>query len=141
MRLTFLPFLFVPLMVSGCSTIGMIDADATGSVSPASFASHQSADMFLGPVANRMDEKARVDYLAAQTTALDAGRKTEFTNQSIGALGTVTTGPSELAMANPGLDCRKYSSVVWVLGQGKLVEGDACREIGGTWKAMGYVAR
>ena len=143
MRIVSVYCLLFPLLAAGCATTGSVDttdSTVTGAVSTAPAVPVQSADLFLGPVAARMDEQAKADYLAAQTAALDAGVKTAFDNDTIGAQGSVSVAPSSLASVNPDMECRRYSSVVWVLGSGRAVNGDACRQEGGAWQAMGYVA-
>lgn len=126
-------------VISGCSTVPLDDSVTTGAVAVQS--SNSPAEGFLGEMADKMDDVARTDYLAAQNEALDAGGKVSFLNKTMGAQGSVMSGPSALASLYPDLECRRYSSVVWVLGQGKLVEGDACRQDDGPWQAMGYTTR
>jgi surface antigen len=100
-------------------------------------AAPDTASLFIGAAASHMDDQAKADYLAAQTAALDGGSKATIGNTSMGVTGSVKVGPSPLTALHSGMECQRYSSVVWVLGTGQLVEGDACREKGGQWQAMG----
>nr|WP_250808519.1 hypothetical protein [Neorhizobium tomejilense] len=127
--------------LSACATTSAPDQAVTGSVARNGGPVQAAASLFIGDAASRMDDEAKEDYLAAQSFALDSGSKTDFKNESVGAQGNVSVGPSTLASHYPSMECRSYAAVVWVLGNGKLVEGDACREEGGAWQAMGYVAR
>lgn len=69
------------------------------------------------------------------------GRKPTFESEGTGVNGTVEVGPSPLTALYPDMECRRYSSVVWVVGQGQMVEGDACRGANGPWQAMGIHER
>jgi surface antigen len=138
MRLKYL-FLLSLVMLGGCSTVQRPDDTVTGSVVSAPV-KPSVASTFIGDSAVPMDDYARGDYLVAQNSALETGEPTTFSNMTMGAQGYVSVGPSAFSAVNPSMDCKRYSSVVWVLGKGRLVEGDACREAGGEWKPMGYVA-
>lgn len=119
-------------LVSGCSaTTGTTSRLTEPSLSTS------SAEMFIGDAADRMDDQARSDYLVAQLAALDDGEVTAFWNDTMGAQGQIDSGPSALTALYPGMECKSYSAVVWVLGSGQLVQGDACRDQDGPWHAMG----
>ena len=94
------------------------------------------ATAFLGDIATGMDGETQRQYLDAQTTALETGAKTTWNDEATGASGSVEIKPSALAADHPGSDCRAYASVVWVRGNGQLVQGDACRVQGGSWRSI-----
>lgn len=129
--------------LSGCATTSVPTPDTvtTGAVSPSSVSPPSEAALFIGEAADRMDEQSRNDYLAAQMEALDGGAKTTFENNAMGVVGSVEVGPSSLTALHPDMECRRYSSVVWVVGNGRMVEGDACRDESGPWQAMGMHER
>jgi surface antigen len=133
-------FVLSSSVLGGCattSTVPAIDTATTGAVQPVHVEPPTSAALFIGDAATHMDEKASNDYLVAQMSALDGKGKTSFENSAMGVQGSVESGPSALTALHPDMECRRYSSVVWVLGTGRLVEGDACRDKGGSWQAMG----
>ena len=127
-------------LLAGCTTTldPARDQTVTGSVETTS---PDGAAQFIGGAADRMDEQARNDYLAAQMSALDDGTKATFKSEDMGVNGTVEVGPSPLTALYPDMECRRYSSVVWVVGHGQMVEGDACRGANGPWQAMGIHER
>lgn len=126
--------------LSACTTTlkPVRDQTVTGSVEATST---DSAAQFIGGAADGMDEEARNDYLAAQTSALDEGTKATFRSEGMGVNGTVEVGPSSLTSLYPNMECRRYSSVVWVVGNGQRIDGDACRSSNGSWQAMGIHER
>jgi surface antigen len=125
--------------LSGCATTSVPAPDTvtTGAVELSNIPRPSQAALFIGDAADRMDEQSRKEYLVAQMAALDGGAKTTFENDAMGVLGSVEVGPSSLTALHPDMECRRYSSVVWVVGNGRMVEGDACRDEGGPWQAMG----
>jgi surface antigen len=124
-------------ILSGCATSldPARDTTTTGSVEPTM---PDGAAQFIGEAASRMDEQSRNNYLAAQMTALNGGKKETFESESMGVNGSVEVGPSSLKALYPDMECRRYSTVVWVVGQGQMVEGDACRGANGPWQVMGF---
>ncbi|MCS4088600.1 hypothetical protein [Rhizobium sp. BK176] len=133
-------FVLSSSILAGCattSTVPATDPATTNAVQPVNVDPPSAAALFIGDAATHMDEKARNDYLVAQMSALDGNGKTTFENEALGVQGSVESGPSVLTALHPDMECRRYSSVVWVLGTGRLVEGDACRDKDGPWQAMG----
>lgn len=140
MRHAVLAFAISVSTLSGCATTSAPSAPdtvTTGALTPSDVPRPSEAALFIGDAADRMDEQSRNDYLAAQMAALDGGAKTTFENDAMGVVGSVEVGPSSLTALHPDMECRRYSSVVWVVGNGRMVEGDACRDEGGPWQAMG----
>jgi surface antigen len=113
------------------------DTIITGAARASTKPSPSEATLYIGEAAEKMDTQSRNDYLVAHMAALDEGVKTTFENDTKGVLGSVEVGPSSLTALHPNMECRRYSSVVWVVGNGRMVEGDACRNDGGPWRAMG----
>ena len=126
-------------LLAGCTTT--LDPERDQTVTGSVEATSPDAAQFIGGAADRMDEQARNDYLAAQMSALDDGTKATFKSEGMGVNGTVEVGPSPLTALYPDMECRRYSSVVWVVGHGQMVEGDACRGANGPWQAMGIHER
>jgi surface antigen len=133
-----LAFVLSSSVLAGCATTSTAtDPETTGAVQPVHVEPPSAAALFIGDAATHMDEQASNDYLVAQMSALDGKGKTTFENTALGVQGSVESGPSALTALHPDMECRRYSSVVWVLGTGRLVEGDACRDKNGPWQAMG----
>jgi surface antigen len=135
-----LAFVLSSSVLAGCATMSPVQATdpaTTGAVQPVHVEPASAAALFIGDAATNMDEKARNDYLVAQMSALDGKGKATFENEATGVQGSVESGPSALTALRPDMECRRYSSIVWVLGTGRLVEGDACRDKDGPWQAMG----
>ncbi|MBY3155222.1 hypothetical protein HFO56_23145 [Rhizobium laguerreae] len=134
-----LAFVLSASVLAGCATTSpsVDDLSITGAVKPVHVEPPTAAALFIGDAAANMDDQARNDYLAAQMSALDGQGKTAFESEASGVHGSVESARSALTALHPDMECRRYSSVVWVLGNGRLVEGDACRDKGGPWQAMG----
>lgn len=142
-------FLSLPTALCGCAhavggghgpiVLDTVEAPAYAAdiSSPAVAPTALRAESFLGPAAEKMDEQARTDFLKAQQSVLEHGGMVTWQNASIGAHGTTTVKPeSPTGEAYPSLTCKGFASTVWVLGNGRMVTGDACRQMDGTWLAM-----
>lgn len=92
-----------------------------------------SAYAFVGSSASDLGAEGSLEYLKAQTRALDGVGKTYWETKDRGMRGSIGSSP---AQSRDGAACRSYQSVIWVIGKGQLVTGTACRVDMGPWYAV-----